>query len=44
MADLGFLMRVRGRSCFLLTDLSPYPPGATHHAQHHVGHFTIMWM
>eukprot|EP00662_Eupelagonemidae_sp_cell21_P058206 gene58206-biopygen98098 len=50
MADLGFLLRVRGRTCFLLTDLSPYPPGATHHAQHHerkapdVGHFTVMWM
>ena len=42
--DIAFLRRVRGARCILLTDQSPYPPGAPHTAQWHVGHQTLAWL
>eukprot|EP00665_Eupelagonemidae_sp_cell47_P011004 gene11004-biopygen13244 len=42
--DIAFLKRLKGRTCFLLTDQSPYPPGKPHAEQHHVGHHTIVWL
>ena len=42
--DIVFVRRVRGQSCMLLTDESPYPPGAKHPEQHHVGHLTFVWI
>ena len=42
--DIAFLMKLRGRSCFVITDESPWPPGQPHSSQIHVGHFTLTWM
>eukprot|EP00666_Eupelagonemidae_sp_cell4sb_P005270 gene5270-6832_t len=42
--DIAFVRRLAGRSCLVITDQSPYPPGARHSVQFHVGHFTLTWL
>eukprot|EP00660_Eupelagonema_oceanica_P017068 gene17068-20955_t len=42
--DIGFLRRVQGRSCLVVADESPFPPGADHQEQFHVGHITFVWV